>query len=153
MLYAVHLRKEAIVGFRSPPLKQEPGEGENIVRSGEVRAASHLIAVMGMPSPMQCTWANKDSACHIAVLIKGRVITITGSEESVQKVSGKSKILKTPKRSKASKKKGSKENVIMSKKKKSALKKKPSKGDSRECGVCHKLGHNARSHALGGRLA
>jgi hypothetical protein len=61
--------------------------------------------------------------------------------------------LKTPKRSKASKKKGSKENVIMSKKKKSALKKKPSKGDSRECGVCHKLGHNARSHAPGGRLA
>jgi hypothetical protein len=46
----------------------------------------------------------------------------------------------------------------MVKKKKAAAKsakpaKKKTAGGPRACGVCNKLGHNARSHAPGGRLA
>lgn len=129
VLYAVHVRKEAIVGFRYPLSKEEPGEGENIVRSGEARVASHLMAVLGMPSPLQRTWDNLESAQYVADAIAGaKVVLIEASKKGSEE------------RSKA-----------MSKKEKKPIK--PEKGAPRKCGKCGKRGHTARSHAPGGRLA
>ncbi len=137
VLYAVHVRKEAIVGFRYPPSKEDPGSGENIARSGEARVASHLMAVLGIPSPMQRTWDNVEAARFVADGIPGAKVVehevMKGSEEKSKDMSRKKKENKTAARK--------------------APKKAPAKGDARECGVCHKLGHNARSHAPGGRLA
>jgi hypothetical protein len=67
-------KREAVVGFRYPASKFEPDAGDNIVRDGEVRVASHCLAVLGMPSPMQYVWTHKASAAYVASAIpKARV--------------------------------------------------------------------------------
>ena len=78
--HVVHVGKsEAVVGFRYPESKSKPGEGDNIVRDGEVRVASHCVAVLGTPSSLIYTWNSEASASFIARAIQdARVVPVRG---------------------------------------------------------------------------
>jgi hypothetical protein len=70
--YAVRVgERVAVVGFRYPESKSKPGEGDNVVRDGEVRVASHCVAVLGTPSSLMYAWDSEAPAAFIAAAIPG----------------------------------------------------------------------------------
>jgi hypothetical protein len=140
-------RKQAVVGFRYPS-EREPGKGDNIVREGdERRAAPCLMAVLGMPSPLQHKWDSRDAAFFIARCIKGRVVEIEVEETKMSKRS--SKMSKASRRGVSVKKATPKRATS----KRAVKKGKGAPGERRICSHCGERGHNARSHGPGGRLA
>lgn len=73
--------REAVVGFRYPESKSDPGEGDNVVRDGEVRVASHCVAVLGMPSSLMYAWDSEAPAAFIAAAIPAaRVVPVQAGE-------------------------------------------------------------------------
>ena len=72
-------KSEAVVGFRYPDSKTKPGEGDNVARDGEVRVASHCVAVLGIQSTTMHTWDSEAAAAFIAKAIpKARVVPVRG---------------------------------------------------------------------------
>jgi hypothetical protein len=77
-LFGVLVGSEAIVGFRYPTEKVL-GKGDNVPRSGEMRVAMLLIAVLGEPSPLQHKFDNSAGA----VMIAGEILRLNESVKSV----------------------------------------------------------------------
>jgi hypothetical protein len=68
--YTVHVGDRAIVGFRQPEIKTNPGAKDNRVDdSCEVRIASHCIAVLGTKAPYE--WTTPEAASFCAENIDG----------------------------------------------------------------------------------
>lgn len=139
---------EAVVGFRNPSSKDAVGEGENIVRDGEVRVASHCLAVLGMPSSLQYKWTDESAAAYVAKAIPGaRVVGLESGEIPIMTKSKKKKPVKSTAKKPA--KAPAKTKTVKSAPKTA----KAVKGGPRKCAVCSKRGHNARSHLPGGLLS
>lgn len=91
--FAVHIgdkpkkkraKELAIVGWRYPPSKDDPGKKENKPRDGEVRVASHLFAVIDIPSDVFPRWTQdrREGAQFIADAIpKARVVAVNLPDE------------------------------------------------------------------------
>jgi hypothetical protein len=54
-------KKRAVVGFREPSFRIDVGKGENALADGEVRIASHCIAVLGQRENSPYLWPGEHS--------------------------------------------------------------------------------------------